>query len=116
MDRTEILAALRALGLRLHEKGIVGDLYVVGGAAITLAFDDRRATRDVDAVFVPKNEVYVAAHRALLRTVGFMVGVSYGRCPPAAAIDVVDRPYRTAGEGIAAQGIRPGWTTTSWMS
>lgn len=46
-----------------EEKGIVGDLYVVGGAAITLAFDDRRATRDVDAVFVPKNEVYIAARR-----------------------------------------------------
>lgn len=42
-------------------------------------------------------------HGALLKTVGFTVGVSYGQCPPTAAIDVVDRAYRTAGEGIAAQ-------------
>jgi hypothetical protein len=28
-----------------------------------LAFDERRATRDIDAVFVPKSEVYDAARR-----------------------------------------------------
>jgi hypothetical protein len=38
-------------------------MYVVGGAAIALAFDERRATRDIDAVFVPKSEVYGAARR-----------------------------------------------------
>ncbi len=36
-------------------------MYVVGGAAIALAFDERRATRDIDAVFEPKNVVYEAA-------------------------------------------------------
>ncbi|MGC1166353.1 MAG: hypothetical protein WA862_09600 [Solirubrobacterales bacterium] len=36
-------------------------MYVVGGAAIALAFDERRATRDIDAVFEPKNLVYEAA-------------------------------------------------------
>jgi hypothetical protein len=33
----------------------------VGGAAIALAFDERRATRDIDAVFEPKTVVYEAA-------------------------------------------------------
>jgi hypothetical protein len=42
---------------------LVADLYVVGGAAITLAYDERRATKDIDAVFVPKKEVYAAAAR-----------------------------------------------------
>ncbi len=36
-------------------------MYVVGGAAIALAFDERRSTRDVDAVFEPKREIYDAA-------------------------------------------------------
>ena len=61
MQREEIVAALSALGARLSDRGIEGELYVVGGAAIAIAFDARRATRDVDAVFEPKQEVYAAA-------------------------------------------------------
>lgn len=63
MRRNEILQALAALGADLAERGLVADLYVVGGAAIALAYDERRATRDIDAVFAPKNEVYAAAAR-----------------------------------------------------
>jgi hypothetical protein len=61
MRREEIIAALTALGGRLSEQGIEGEVYVVGGAAIAIAFDARRATRDVDAVFEPKQQVYAAA-------------------------------------------------------
>lgn len=61
MQRDEIVAALTALGARLREQGIEGEIYVVGGAAIAMAFDARRATRDVDAIFEPKREVYAAA-------------------------------------------------------
>jgi hypothetical protein len=61
VTRDEILGLLTALGERLEGRGIVGDLYVVGGAAIALAYDSRRATRDIDAIFVPKNEVYAEA-------------------------------------------------------
>jgi predicted nucleotidyltransferase len=32
---------------------VVADLYVFGGAAMALAYDSRRATRDVDALFKP---------------------------------------------------------------
>ena len=63
MDRAEIIDALRELGSELGSRGITADLYVVGGAAIALAYDDRRSTRDIDAVFVPKSEVYDAAER-----------------------------------------------------
>lgn len=61
MDRDEILAALRELGARLADRDVVGDLYAVGGAAMALAYDLRRTTRDVDAVFEPKLVVYEAA-------------------------------------------------------
>lgn len=66
MQRDEILELLTALGARLAARGTVGDLYVVGGAAIALAHDARRSTRDIDAVFVPKLEIYEAAEELAL--------------------------------------------------
>jgi len=61
MDRDEIVEALTALAAELDRRGVSADMYVVGGAAIALAFDERRATRDIDAVFEPKAVVYEAA-------------------------------------------------------
>lgn len=61
MDREQIRELLTELGARLERRGTLGDLYVVGGAAIALAYDNRRATSDIDAIFVPKNEIYAAA-------------------------------------------------------
>lgn len=61
MDRTEIVEALTALAVELESRGISAEMYIVGGAAIALAFDERRATRDIDAVFEPKAGVYEAA-------------------------------------------------------
>jgi hypothetical protein len=61
MDRGEIIDALTALAGELSERGISAEMYVVGGAAIALAFDERRSTRDIDAVFEPKGAVYEAA-------------------------------------------------------
>lgn len=63
MNREEIIAALTAVGQLLHARGISGELYMVGGAAIALALDGRRSTRDVDAVFEPKQAIYEAAAR-----------------------------------------------------
>ena len=61
MDRVAILEALRALARILHAQGIQGEMYLVGGAAIAVAYDARRATRDVDAIFAPKQAIYEAA-------------------------------------------------------
>jgi hypothetical protein len=61
MDRKEIIDALTSLAAELDSRGVVAEMYVVGGAAIALAFDERRATRDIEAVFEPKNVVYEAA-------------------------------------------------------
>lgn len=60
-DRRAIEAALRALGDRLAARGLQGELFVVGGAAIALAYDARRATKDVDGVFEPKAVIYEIA-------------------------------------------------------
>lgn len=61
MDRQDIIAALHALADALRDRGIQGEMYVVGGAAIALAYDARRSTRDIDAVFEPKLAIYDAA-------------------------------------------------------
>jgi hypothetical protein len=61
MDRGEIIDALTALAGELESRGVSAEMYVVGGAAIALAFDERRSTRDIDAVFEPKSVVYEAA-------------------------------------------------------
>ena len=57
LDRTAIQDAFRRLGDRLAHRGIVADIYVIGGAAMALAYDARRATRDIDAVFQPHGVV-----------------------------------------------------------
>lgn len=57
LDRAAIEDALRRLGDRLARRGLVADLYVFGGAAMALAYDARRATRDIDAVFQPHGAV-----------------------------------------------------------
>lgn len=61
MRRDEIVELLTELGRRLAARGLEGEMYVVGGAAIALAFDSRRSTRDIDAVFEPKTEIYEVA-------------------------------------------------------
>jgi len=53
LDRAAIGAAFGRLGDRLAHRGVVADIYVFGGAAMALAYDARRSTRDIDAIFKP---------------------------------------------------------------
>lgn len=66
LDRRAIEDAFRRLGDRLVLRGVVADVYVFGGAAMALAYDARRATRDIDAVFEPHGIVLEEA-RAVAR-------------------------------------------------
>ncbi|MFT3971488.1 MAG: DUF6036 family nucleotidyltransferase [Micropruina sp.] len=52
-----MLALFQELSDRLARAGVSAQLFVVGGAAMALAYDDGRMTRDVDALFVPAPEV-----------------------------------------------------------
>jgi len=61
LNREQILRALIRLAAVLEARGVQGEVYLEDGAAIALAYDARRATRDVDAVFAPKQAVYEAA-------------------------------------------------------
>lgn len=67
LDRRAALRALEELASVLASRGIEGRLFLVGGAAMALAFDARRMTRDVDAIFEPKSEIYDAAREVAQR-------------------------------------------------
>jgi len=58
LDKDAILGLLTELGARLAAKGIQARFYVVGGAAMLLAYGRTQITRDIDAVFEPKAAVY----------------------------------------------------------
>jgi hypothetical protein len=59
--KAKILRALQALGDELTRRGVRGQIFVVGGAAMALAYSTRRVTADIDAVFEPKSAIYDAA-------------------------------------------------------
>lgn len=61
MQRNDIEAYLARLSDVLARQNTVGEIVLFGGAAMVLAHRARVSTKDVDAVFVPKAEVYAAA-------------------------------------------------------
>jgi len=56
MKRDAILAALRLLGQYAKEEGIKLEVSIYGGTAFMLAYNTREATRDEDAILIPKEE------------------------------------------------------------
>jgi hypothetical protein len=63
LGRAELERAFTALGDRLSRRGVVADIFIVGGAAMAMAYDATRVTRDVDARFVPHGVVADEARR-----------------------------------------------------
>jgi len=97
LDREALLGLLEDLAGELSSEGVRGEMFVVGGGAMALAYNTRRSTRDIDAVFEPKIVVYEAARRvAVSRSVdpdwlndavkGFLPG------PDPAATVLFERP------------------------
>jgi len=80
LGRNELLDAFGSLDDELGRMGVDADLFVVGGAAMAVAYDARRATTDVDAVFAPGPSSKVSAtvrprpEGTALRAVAFVGG------------------------------------------
>ena len=53
LDGDRVRALFQELSDALAARSESASLFVVGGAAMALAYDHSRATRDVDALFVP---------------------------------------------------------------
>ena len=62
LDRARIRELFTLLGERLQRRVLVGDVYVCDGAAMALAYDAVRATRDIDAVIRGQGIVLQEAH------------------------------------------------------
>lgn len=67
MERDEIEAALREVSDELERRGVNARIYIVGGAAMSLAFDARLSTADVDAAIYPTTDVLDVAHEVALQ-------------------------------------------------
>ncbi len=70
LGREDIRALLDDLSAELAAREARAELFLVGGAALAVAYDATRATRDLDAVFIPTGTVRkaaaaVAQHRGL---------------------------------------------------
>lgn len=61
LDADQIRGLLSELGARLEAKGLKARVFLVGGAAMALAINTRRSTRDLDGVFEPKSAIYAEA-------------------------------------------------------
>lgn len=57
LDIRRVSALLSELGERLAGRGVEGEIYVVGGAAMMLAYNRDRITKDIDAVAVPQGDI-----------------------------------------------------------
>lgn len=66
LNKSEILDLLAALNEELGRQSVVGEVYLVGGAVMTLVLDARASTRDVDALFKPASVVRAAAARVAI--------------------------------------------------
>lgn len=67
LARADIRRLLELLAEELVTAQVEGEVYLVGGAVMCLAFDARPATRDVDAVIKPAAVVRAAAARVAVK-------------------------------------------------
>jgi hypothetical protein len=63
MDTVDILKYLRELNERLKTRDIKGQIGLFGGTVMCLAFNARSATKDIDAIFEPKQVIYDIARQ-----------------------------------------------------
>ncbi len=61
MDTEKIKFYLEKLSEALERKGVQGEIVIYGGVAMVLVLNARPSTKDVDAVFAPKEIIYQAA-------------------------------------------------------
>lgn len=122
-NRTELQRAFDSLAAKLERRGVVGQVHVVGGAAMLLAYNSRITTRDIDAVFATGGPMLkaireVADEMNWPRTWLNNQASSYVSRTPGEGSPVFDHPFLhvvatpaehlLAMKVIAARGVRDG--------
>ena len=74
MNRSELEAALSDVAARLAGSGTTARVYIVGGAAMMLAYDSERTTRDVDGVVLDGHGPLMRAVADVARSRGLPTG------------------------------------------
>ena len=62
MGKVEIEKFLMILNDRLKKENVTGEVVLFGGAVMCLVFDSREQTRDIDAVYYPKEVINRIIH------------------------------------------------------
>jgi hypothetical protein len=68
LSEKDIRRLLGLLNAELRKSGVKGELYLVGGAVMCIAFHARPSTRDIDGYFLPAGRVREAAERVAAET------------------------------------------------
>ncbi len=121
LSRDDFLSLLTSMADELERRGLRAELFVVGGAAMALAYDTRRTTRDLDAVFEPKMIVYDIAREIGARhglgadwlndgVKGFLPGEDPNATTlfdrPGLSVRIASVPYLFAMKAVAARAER----------
>jgi hypothetical protein len=122
-SRTVLERAFTALAAKLQRRGVVGQVHVVDGAAMLLAYDSRVTTRHIDALFSPDGPMLkaireVADEMGWPRTWLNNQASSYVSRTPGEGSPVFDHPFLhvvatpaehlLAMKVLAARGVRDG--------
>ena len=67
LSKADIRRLLELLNEELRQAGTVGEVLLVGGAVMCLAYGARASTRDVDAFFRPPEKIREAAARTAIK-------------------------------------------------
>ena len=65
LTKQDMLKYFDEINNRLNERKVHGEIVMAGGAALTLVYDARNSTQDIDAAFSPKEEF-----REIIKSIG----------------------------------------------